>query len=342
MGGTGVSGFSPMKERFDGQVQEFMFTEDLDTIDPVQENLVVGADKVVYEAKDGLIKCLSPVKPSEVDPLVYVEEIDWDSFPPIEELAHLYDEFFDKYPQEVLMVVGRLRDGSGWLYHVPEQEGSGGGVKWDAKDGEMEDFHNKARWVGTIHSHPGFNSSPSGIDVDEWAEPEKSGLHVIFGKGGSFTVSGAISGRTFVLYEDSLDRVERVPVEFTTSLGRDLDEVLKTPPQVHHFYEGGSCLTELVKNVDDADEPVVLTYHSGYSREENTDVAEEMMDWTEQSMDAISVSGFTKQELADVKVVRHNGLFYLMSAKKYEKLAYWCDKVCPTPTATSLCIRRKT
>ncbi len=189
---TGVKGFK-------GKSQEPLTADDLDLIDFESDDPLplVGLDNRVYEMRHGLIECLAAVKLDKVEPDVYVKAIDWSRFPPDSELAYLYKTFFSQYDREVLMLVGWRRDGTGCRYHVPWQEGTTGLVEWKADTLEMGQFQEECHWVGTIHVHPGNDSRPSQTDIDDWAIPEKSGLHLIFGKDGSYTIHGAIAGRTF-------------------------------------------------------------------------------------------------------------------------------------------------
>lgn len=214
------------KPAFRGQLQQALERSELDEIDLDGLGLVIGVDKRLYEPRQGLIDCLAPVVAKGDPGRVYVNEIDWNSFPPRGELAYLFDEFFSKYNREVLMIVGQRRDGQGWLYHIPRQEGSMALVTWSATNGEMDWFSRQARWIGTIHIHPGSSCTPSTTDIDDWAEPEKTGLHVIFGRNGDYTINGAIAGRTFELNKGTLKDYARTVVEWTTSGRRPLNKLL--------------------------------------------------------------------------------------------------------------------
>lgn len=303
-----VEGFQSGRGRFKGEGQALLATGDL------EENLdfenkafpssgkVVGVDNRVYEPRLGLIECLAPAKVGEDSPKVYVDGVDWDSFPPYGELAYLFDNFFSHYDREVLMLVGKKRDGSGWLYHVPEQEGSCGSVEWKADDNEMGEFSDWAQWVGTIHIHPGIGCEPSQTDIDDWAEPEKSGLHLVFGRNGSYTISGAIAGRTFPLLDGEVEGVPRIAVEYTTSSGRTLEELLKKPVAT-------VVRKKSHKLLEHHDAPSL----SGFGA--RLDVA---LRWA----DAFPVEA---EEMEDLRVISHDSRYYLMTPDQWDKVESWCD-----------------
>ncbi|KKK83393.1 hypothetical protein LCGC14_2793830, partial [marine sediment metagenome] len=169
-------GFGVVTSKYKGVGQSLLEVSDLKKVDLSSTSLVLGKDKRVYEERHGLIECLAPARTVGDDPSVYVSDVNWASFPPAGELAWLFHNFFSQYEdREVVMLMGRRRDGNGHSYHVPEQVGTCGGVKWDADNEEMGEFQDRADWIGTIHSHPGSCCGASQTDIDDWANPEKSG-----------------------------------------------------------------------------------------------------------------------------------------------------------------------
>lgn len=319
-------GFHSCTPKMRGESQELMRVEELDKIDLSETTLVLGTDKRVYEERLGLIECLAPAMVDKVDPSVYVKRIAWDDFPPLGELAWLFDNFFYHYDREVLMLMGRRRDRTGWLYHVPEQTGSCGFVKWEAEDREMELFQEKARWIGTIHIHPGVGCKPSQTDVDDWAEPEKSGLHLVFGRDGSYTISGAISRRTFPLLDGGLDGVKRVAVEYTTYKGRTLEEVLKEPePFVSQFDRASQIV------VAERTSAKIIGPKAHTPRTSSGD--EDFMEFALGDVGALPVRYY---ELDSLRVIQHKGKFHILTLVQWVDLAAWCKDACDMPKAKML------
>ena len=307
--------------------------DDLVKVDLETTSLIVGEDKRVYDRRFGLIECLAPAKVGKESPKVYVDKIDWDSFPPMEELAWLYDNFFSKYSREVIMLVGVHRTSSTWLYYVPLQEGTSAQVTWEASDEEMGRFGELARWVGTIHIHPGTGCGPSSTDVDDWAEPEKSGLHLIFGRDGSYTINGAIAGKTFQLAEGSINDIDhRLKVDVVTSGGRSLEDLLTVPkPVVVKKYASQSTEVRaaLHKRIEDFRQ-------TEFARDEG-----DGLDFVERALGIIEVFKVSPKDLKNLRIVFYNDDWYIMSEAQYEQLSAWCDRVCPTPTGSRLKIRAK-
>lgn len=310
-----------------GKNQEFLFSSELATVDPVTTTLVMGTDKRVYEKRHGLIDCLAPAKPDDSEPKVYVDKVDWSSFPHLEELAWLFDDFFSRYDREVLMLIGKKRIGGGWLYYVPEQVGTGSSIEWEADDEEMDWFQDQATWVGTIHIHPGDMCSPSQTDIDDWAEPEKSGLHVVLGQDGSFTINGAIAGKTFLLSKGNLQNYNRWPVEHVTSKGRTLEELLKKPkpkPRSQAFQHDCSLY--------DAD-PVLPPddYSVELSGEDHDAVHFDLI-----SVGAVCVK---HDKIRSLRVVTHQGRYYILTVGQYVDLVEECGDMYFIPKARRLRIQ---
>ncbi len=330
-GATQIGFSKPLKQVFRGQLQEPLVREDLDEIELDSSELVIGADKRLYEPRRGLIDCITPVVVKGTPGHVYVDTIDWDSFPPMGQLAHLFDEFFSKYDREVLMIVGKLRNGSGWLFHVPKQTGSAGLVEWAATDGEMEWFSGLAKWIGTIHVHPGAWCTPSKTDVDDWAEPEKTGLHLIFGRNADYTINGAIAGRTFELEAGSLKGLARIHVEWTTSGRRPLNELLLKPNSIRVHGLGGKKWNKFGNHKQyQSQMPIKGTPHNADNGEQ-TDFVEWMF----------NQGGMLKvrpEQLCSMKIVPHNGSYYLVTQAKWLEVQEWANNLVDIPEAKNLTI----
>lgn len=321
---VGFQSVGTFKQTFHGHLQEALSRDKLDEMTLDGSGLVIGVDKRLYEPRQGLIDCMAPAVVKGEPGSVYVSEVDWDSFPPLEELASLFDQFFSKYTREVLMIVGKKRDGSGWLYHIPKQEGSLGLVTWKSTDGEMDWFSRQARWIGTIHIHPGNDCTPSTTDIDDWAEPEKSGLHVIFGRDQDFTVNGAIAGRTFELNSGSLKGVKRDSVLWTTSGRRPLGELLLQPKPVKVFsYKKGRTLLgkKEQKRVSVSETPA--------------DKSDDFVTWV------FSQGGMLKigqGQLGSMRIVFHQGSYYLVTLSRWIELQEWAKNLVDIPKAKRLAI----
>jgi len=213
-----------------GEEQPLLEWKDLEKYTTDEKtDLTIGRDNRVYGIRGDVVQCWAPLAPTGPEQ-VYLDCVRWGNAPPLEHLAHLFEHFFQKYDQEVIMLVGQKLNGSEWLYFVPPQVGTGGGVKWDIRGEAAKEFTGLAVWIGTIHSHPGNCTSPSTVDVSEWADPLCSGIHMILGNDGSYTYHGAIVGKTFPLKSGTLEGVMPAPVWWRQSGGRSLGELLRTPP----------------------------------------------------------------------------------------------------------------
>jgi proteasome lid subunit RPN8/RPN11 len=293
-----------------------------DFADADERILQIGPDKRVYGRRHGLIECWAHVKPTTEEPNVYVDRIDWTGCPPEGELAWLFRHFFSQYKdREVVMLVGYRRDGQGHLYHVPEQVGTCGDVKWDADDEEMGRFQDQARWIGTIHSHPGNCAGPSQTDIDDWANPEKSGLHVILGRDGSYTVNGAIAERTFTVFKGDLcGTVSAKTVRYSTSKGRSLTKLLKKPKP-----------TVVKRSVSRG----VVTWvgpkkrQRVYSQPLDGGVDD---DYVEEALGVLGALSLDQDNgLPTMYLVWYNERVYAMTTRQHRELTEWCHDVCPIP-----------
>lgn len=188
----------------------------------------LGPGPSLYRRWDGVAQVLVPVPATPEELSVYVEKVDWSLVPSKAELNYLFQTFFRQYDREILVVVGSNRDTKERVYFVPKQTGTKSGVEWEA-DTDIEEFHRIARWVGTIHTHPnGMSPTASGVDVKEWGDKEKSGLHIILGHDKTYNVYLVVEGRTIPLKSDRLSGVSS-PVVLWRSCGKPLEELLLEP-----------------------------------------------------------------------------------------------------------------
>jgi proteasome lid subunit RPN8/RPN11 len=314
--------------------------------DLMGQDLVVRADRRIYETRGGIIKCLAPAKPPSDEPDVYVEGVDWQGFPPRNHLAWLFYSFFCKYTdREVVMLVGKRLDGMGWLYYVPEQVGTCGSVRWTADDEEMGQFQEQARWIGTVHSHPGNCCKPSQTDIDDWADPEKSGMHVVFGRDGSFTVNGAIAERTFELLSGRVCREESWTRErYQTSKGRSLKELLKKPkPPVTRIVQRGAVWTQRPSkrsqryHHEGGHAQTMWDPETGLPLWDNDE--KDGGDFVEETLDVVGALPLGQGQDSGIPVLRiveYNGQFHALTLQQYAELVEWCKGVCPVPKSERL------
>lgn len=279
---------------------------DLDECTLEKSGLVLGKNKRLYESRRGLIDCMAEVKATGTAGQVYVDKVDWKSFPPMGELAFLFDKFFSKFDREVLMIVGWKRDGTGWMYHVPRQEGSSGLVTWSSTESEMAWFSKHSKWIGTLHVHPGTDCTPSQTDVDDWAEPCKSGLHVIFGRQQGYTINGSIAARTFQVESGTLSTTKRIPVGWTTSGRRPLMEILLQPPPVKIFQRNRLHGSDRYRSPGSVVKYVPTT--SSHS---------DFVDWVLAQTGILRVE---KDQIESLRLVSHNGSYYLVTLDKWSEV----------------------
>lgn len=323
-----------------GISQNFLGIEKLVRADPSDKTLVLGADKRVYEERYGLIRCLAPTKPPSGEPNVYVEDIDWGRFPPEDQLAWLFFHFFYRYTdREVVILVGQRRDGSGWLYYVPEQVGTYDSVKWTTDDEEMDWFQERAQWIGTIHSHPGNCCKPSQTDVDDWAEPEKSGLHVVFGRDGSYTVNGAVAERTFELDAGRVHKgIDWVGAGYCTSKHRNLAELLKRPKPV----ATRTVRRGVISTIRASKRPWRYTHEEKHTQplwDSETGLPlwrgdeENDKDFVKETLDVIGALPLMGKDdgIPVLRIVEYDGQFHALTLSQYAELVEWCRDVCPVP-----------
>ncbi len=185
---------------------------------------MVGIDHQLYEKVGGVIKCWVPIP--KVEAYAHLEELNEEKVPPIGMLADMYERFLSQYKREVGFVVGKKRDGSGWTFFIPQQEGSSCHMNMDDDEG-MSTFLEDNQYIGSVHIHPGNCCNPSSTDKTDWQSGAKTGIHWIFGRDGSYTVNLQCRGYLWDPEEHDLKGVERIKVKYTKSGNKSLHELLK-------------------------------------------------------------------------------------------------------------------
>jgi proteasome lid subunit RPN8/RPN11 len=195
---------------------------------------MVGKDFRLYRKTRGLMSIICETDPvDETKPALYYEGVKWDQYPEMGWLVDLYDRFFSQYKREVMIVVGkryRVEEGKcPWFFMVPAQVGTPGSIEWKDKEG-MDWFLQQARFLGTVHIHPGTGTGPSSVDLDHWKEKDCSGIHVIFGRDGGFSIYGSASGHCVHISDGTTKDVERKRAPLCTSRNKKLESLLLIPP----------------------------------------------------------------------------------------------------------------
>lgn len=195
----------------------------------------VAEDYRVWEICDGIISYDKPkVLPTPTNDCI-ITNVDWTRVPTLSVLAKLYQIFFSKVvDREVAMIYGENLTGGGHTFVVPQQEGSMGGVKYDDPVA-IEQLMVKARWLGSLHVHPGSGHTPSGTDVQDWLRPEASGLHIIFDRDAGFGIYAVVAGTITSVYTGApgiLLKAKKVTVRYERSGGKPLLDLLQksAPP----------------------------------------------------------------------------------------------------------------
>jgi proteasome lid subunit RPN8/RPN11 len=214
-------------------IQEFEHLAQTEPL-PGVGRLMIGYDHRVYRKATGMVELICEAEPAEDTKAgVWIGNVRWDDYPPMGYLATLFDNFLSKYDREVMFVVGKRykpKDGNKWFCMVPYQEGTAGSISWKDKEG-MDWFLERARFLGTVHIHPDSWCDPSSVDIEHWSEKPCSGLHVIFGRDGSFTVHGSIAGHVVRLGDGDVKDTKRIEAPLFTSRNRKLKKLLKKPKQ---------------------------------------------------------------------------------------------------------------
>lgn len=191
----------------------------------------IGKDLRLYRRTNGLMALIAPCDPvKDSKPGVWIDRVEWGEFPPMGQVKHLYRTFFTRFQKEVMVLIGRRWDETGWFYMIPKQMGSASEIKWEDKEG-TDWFSQFGRYIGTIHIHPGESAEPSGTDRTWWATREASGLHMILGRTGKFSVTGSCAGHVIGLIQGHLDECKKEEkAVLCTSMNRKLEELLLNFP----------------------------------------------------------------------------------------------------------------
>jgi hypothetical protein len=106
------------------------------------------------------------------------------------------EKVYETHKSEALVLL--THDNGEWGLHVPEQSVSAARVEYTNDE--------KRRVVGSIHSHPGFSSTPSGID--EADEQDFDGIHIVTScfqpVPGGITAFAVVNGRRFRIPPENL------------------------------------------------------------------------------------------------------------------------------------------
>ncbi len=286
------------------------------TDQPGVGDVMVGADLRLYRQTHGLLELIVPCEPrKKTKPGLWYKSVKREDYPPLSELVYLFDTFLSKYTREVMFVVGRRYDNNEFYYMVPAQVGTAGGIEWNDKKG-MEWFSEVARFLGTVHVHPGFGASPSSTDVNHWKEKSCSGLHVIFGRNGSFTIHASVAGFVVKIEEGETDKVERAKVVLHTSQNLKLKKLLLKPPPVQ------IAKTTFRKTQRHLNFPTKAEAAAGFDWEKFLD------QYQPTKVDAVTnvlegVGAFTADPTEEdhtaisLRILRHKGRTWVMSEEQY-------------------------
>ncbi len=295
---------------------------------PICGDVLIGEDLRVYRRTLGLVESIAPCEPrADTEPNVFLDKINWEDFPPLGELAFLFDTFFSTYEREVMMLVGRKRDRSGWAYLVNNQEGNVGGVWWDDEAG-IEQLAAKARFVGTLHVHPGNACEASCTDISDWKNPEKSGLHLIFGRNGDYKIYAAIGGEVFRVREGNFSGVERIAVEYETSEDKPLDELLAVrkwqSTKGRTFFGHGYGFFE-----DDDELGMLPSVRRGVRVPWSSRKTVKPIPMTDKASRIMKHAGealvIPLKDADNMRIIEHDGKLFIMSADGFDSANKWLE-----------------
>jgi len=204
----------------------------------------LGNDLRLYRRTTGLLELLCPVNPVEgSEPHYEVEGIHWDGYIVPGHMKWLWESFLAKYDTEVVVILGRKYDTGEFFAMVPWQHVAVNRVAWNDKAG-MEWMDEFGEYLGTMHIHPGNCAEPSSLDIGHWVDKDSSGLHVIVGRDGDYTISGSAAGKCYILTRGNLQEYEAKELEVLTSKNRVLTDLLIPFPEPkkqkkHKRHKGG-------------------------------------------------------------------------------------------------------
>lgn len=203
------------------------------------EGLCILSDLRVYRRTKGRIVASVPVAPRTSSASGLLHDRDESDLPPLDQIRAMADWMLT-YGRETLVWIGKDRkEPNTWHFMVPDQVGTGASVDYDDPDGSTAaTLAAKARWIGSIHSHPGNSSSPSGVDIDNWRKGDCSGFHYIVARDYSYTLCAVVGGCTWTLRTGQLPD-EAADVGYDTAGGKPLDEILREPKYTTPTYSYG-------------------------------------------------------------------------------------------------------
>lgn len=191
---------------------------------------MIGTDGHIYLPTRGPIRAVIPITPEKATDRAHLVSVaPWMS-PPLPWLSALYHGLHARHKTEVVVYVGHRVDKcdrSRYVAYVPAQLVTSGSVDVDDADAPIAWFaSNGYRPCGTIHSHPGSWTDPSGTDETDLFFP-LPGVHTIFGR--NTTYSSYVSTPT---------------AYWQTISGAPLGSAGRRGAHIHR--EGGQTLAQLI------------------------------------------------------------------------------------------------
>lgn len=202
---------------------------------PVPENenfaYIIGKDGFYILKRNGvfeacvLIESIPDITEQEETFLLKAKKIPYEL---IKQVLGFFFAVYQKHKSEAMVLLCYEQDN--WSVHVPEQEVSTASVK----------YKNDGRGiVGSIHSHPGFSCTASGVDDKD--EANFDGLHLIISKFEEICPEIAcyvvINGRRFEVESDKVIDGFPQPCQMASE-----EWLKKVNPQQGFFFETGDTL----------------------------------------------------------------------------------------------------
>lgn len=267
----------------------------------------IGRDLRLYRKTNGLLSLIAPCEPvKDSKEEVWIDKVDWGEFPPMGQVKYLWKNFFLQYKKEVMVLIGRKWDETGWFFMVPKQRGGFAEIQWEDKEG-TEWFSRFGRYIGSIHVHPRNSAGPSGTDLGWWRKRDASGLHMVLGRGGAWTITGSSAGHAVQLLEaedGALDKIEEEKALLIASLNRKLSELLLDVPPIPIFKNKGKKGWAWTPPVRQAYKGGSRTQYPQFQPEPRTAEQQEVDFSVGACQDAISSTGGMFVEETDVDCLR--------------------------------------
>jgi hypothetical protein len=249
---------APEKPELPAVVHESMLQVVGEVVRGNGEPAYVGSDGTLFQRTAGAVQALVPMGErfaaewrtavaegkgetavngwmEDAEPDGLLESLDLKFCPPTWALKQLHEDLLRKYDREVGVFNGLKRDGT-FVFVVPEQEGTAGGIDIDDASEALETMREAGgRVVGITHCHPGSWTGRSGID--EGSFERWNGIHPILSEDrATMRLHGSVRGYIWSLEEVSLKGARRpkamAPVEILRAAGKPLAELLKEPKPV--------------------------------------------------------------------------------------------------------------